>query len=91
MSVAAVTPRAPPVATTTESASITASPGVTSTGTDSVTVTGLEAARIAELLVGRGLPLHELTPHRTSLEEAFVELTRNAVEFAAESVMEPAA
>jgi ABC-2 type transport system ATP-binding protein len=64
---------------------------VTSTGTDALTVTGLDAARIAELVVGRGLPLHELTQHRTSLEEAFVELTRDAVEFAAESVMEPAA
>jgi ABC-2 type transport system ATP-binding protein len=64
---------------------------VTSTGTDSLTVTGLDAPRIAELTVERGLPLRELTPHRTSLEEAFVELTRDEVEFAAGNVTEPAA
>jgi ABC-2 type transport system ATP-binding protein len=57
---------------------------VTSTGEETLTVSGLEAARIADLAAQRGLPLHELSPHRTSLEEAFIELTRNAVEYAAD-------
>jgi ABC-2 type transport system ATP-binding protein len=56
---------------------------VSSTGADTLTVTGLAAPRIAELTVERGLLLHELAPHRTSLEEAFMELTRDEVEFAA--------
>jgi ABC-2 type transport system ATP-binding protein len=64
---------------------------VTSTGADTLTVTGLDAPRIAQLTVERGLPLHELAPHRASLEEAFVELTRDEVEFAAGHVTEPAA
>ena len=55
----------------------------TSTGPDSITVIGLEAARIAELTTERGLPLHELTPQRASLEEAYIELTQDAVEFTA--------
>jgi ABC-2 type transport system ATP-binding protein len=54
---------------------------VTSTGEDSVTVTGLDAARIADLTAERGLRLYELTPQRASLEEAFIELTRDSVEF----------
>jgi ABC-2 type transport system ATP-binding protein len=57
---------------------------VTSTGEETLTVSGLEAVRIADLAAQRGLPLHELSPHRTSLEEAFIELTRNAVEYAAD-------
>jgi ABC-2 type transport system ATP-binding protein len=56
---------------------------VTSTGEDTLTVTGLDAARIADLTVERGLHVHELSPHRASLEEAFMELTRDAVEYTA--------
>jgi ABC-2 type transport system ATP-binding protein len=54
---------------------------VTSDGPNVVTVTGLDAARIAELTAERGLPLHELTPQRATLEQAFMQLTRDAVEF----------
>ena len=56
---------------------------VTSTGPDTLAVTGLDAARIAELAIEHSLPLHELSPHRASLEEAFIELTRNQVAYAA--------
>jgi ABC-2 type transport system ATP-binding protein len=56
---------------------------VTSTGPESITVIGLDAARIAELTAERGLLLHELTPQRASLEEAYIELTQDAVEFTA--------
>jgi ABC-2 type transport system ATP-binding protein len=48
-------------------------------------VTGLDGARIGALAVRHALPLSELTPQRPSLEEAFMELTRDSVEFAARS------
>ena len=44
-------------------------------------VTGLEAARIGELAHRADAVLHELTPQRASLEEAFMELTSDSVEF----------
>jgi ABC-2 type transport system ATP-binding protein len=56
---------------------------VTSTGGDVLEVSGLPAERIAGLMAERGLRLHELTPHRASLEDAYMELTRDAVEYAA--------
>jgi ABC-2 type transport system ATP-binding protein len=48
-----------------------------------LTVTNLEAARIGELSAEGGFVLHELTPRRGSLEEAFMELTRESVEYGA--------
>jgi ABC-2 type transport system ATP-binding protein len=53
-----------------------------STGGDRLTVSGLPAALIGDLLAERGLRLHELAPQRVSLEEAFLELTRGEVEYA---------
>ncbi|HEY6791246.1 MAG TPA: ABC transporter ATP-binding protein [Trebonia sp.] len=44
-------------------------------------VTGLEAPRIGELAAGAGIVLHELTPRLASLEEAFMELTADSVEY----------
>jgi ABC-2 type transport system ATP-binding protein len=44
-------------------------------------VTGIEAPRIPELAVAGGLPLHELTPLRASLESAFMELTHDHLEY----------
>jgi ABC-2 type transport system ATP-binding protein len=54
---------------------------VTTDGPNVLTVTGLDAARVAELTAERGLSLHELTPQRATLEQAFMQLTRDAVEF----------
>ena len=56
---------------------------VTSTDLDRLTVSGLEAPRIGDLLAEQSLRLYELTPHRVSLEEAYMDLTRNVVEYAA--------
>jgi ABC-2 type transport system ATP-binding protein len=56
---------------------------VASAGRDALTVTGLPAERIAQLAAERRLPLYELSPHRASLEDVFMELTRDAVEYAA--------
>ncbi len=53
-----------------------------STGTDgSITVEGIGAERIGDLAAEHGLRLHELTPMTASLEEAFMDLTRDSVEF----------
>ena len=56
--------------------------GVTRDGGAALTVTNLDAARIGELAAGSGLVLHELTPHRGSLEQAFLDLTHDSVEYA---------
>jgi ABC-2 type transport system ATP-binding protein len=50
-------------------------------GDGAVNVRHLEAARIGELAAREGLILHELTPQRASLEAAFMELTRDSVEY----------
>ena len=42
-------------------------------------VDGAEAARIGDLAHAAGVPLHELTPHVTSLEEWFLALTAEGV------------
>jgi ABC-2 type transport system ATP-binding protein len=46
-----------------------------------LTVKGLSGERVAGLLARAGLPFSELRQHRASLEEAYMELTREAVEF----------
>jgi ABC-2 type transport system ATP-binding protein len=53
-------------------------------------VTGLCAAQIGDLAASVGVVLHELSPQLASLEDAFMELTRDSVEFAvSESSLEP--
>ena len=44
-------------------------------------VTGLPASTIGELSGRSGIFLHELSPQAASLEEAFMELTRDSVEY----------
>ena len=46
-----------------------------------IVVTGMTSAEVGELATQRGLTMHELVPLRTSLEDAFMELTRDAVEY----------
>jgi ABC-2 type transport system ATP-binding protein len=55
-----------------------------------LTVSGLPAERIVALLAARQVPFSEVTPHRATLEEAYMELTRDAVEFRAEPAREAA-
>jgi ABC-2 type transport system ATP-binding protein len=45
----------------------------------------MTAAAIGELAADRILTLHELSPLRGSLEDAFMELTHDAVEFGSRS------
>ena len=51
---------------------------------DAVTVDGLPGERIAALLGAAQVPFSELGAHRATLEEAYMELTRDAVEFGAQ-------
>ena len=57
---------------------------VASTGSDTLTVMGLELEQIADLVAESGLRVHELYRQRASLEDAFIDLTRDAVEYVAE-------
>jgi ABC-2 type transport system ATP-binding protein len=47
-------------------------------------VHGLTAEQVGDSAAAAGIVLHELTPQQASLEEAFMNLTRDDVEFAAE-------
>jgi ABC-2 type transport system ATP-binding protein len=54
---------------------------VTSTERDVLTVSGLTSGEIGKIAAEARVALIELTPQQASLEEAFMELTRDAVEF----------
>jgi len=54
---------------------------VAATGPDMLTVTGLAAATIIARLNDNSVPFTEISPHHATLEEAYMELTREAVEF----------
>ncbi|MGV9625404.1 ATP-binding cassette domain-containing protein [Streptomyces sp. NPDC003487] len=63
---------------------VLAGPGVEITGrigSEEVQVTGLSAREIGLKAAEHAIPLFELTTKAVSLEEAFMELTRNAVEY----------
>ncbi|HXP55514.1 MAG TPA: ATP-binding cassette domain-containing protein [Streptosporangiaceae bacterium] len=59
---------------------------VAATGRDTLTVAGLPAARIVALLGESGVPFTEVAAHRATLEEAYMELTRDVTEFRAAPV-----
>ncbi|MGX7823819.1 ATP-binding cassette domain-containing protein [Actinokineospora sp. 24-640] len=48
---------------------------------DSLVVSGMDCADIGELAAATGAVLHELSPQRGSLEEAFMQLTGDSVEY----------
>jgi len=49
-------------------------------------ITGLTAAQVGDAAAKAGIVLHELTPVQVSLEEAFMDITRSAVEYKAVDV-----
>jgi ABC-2 type transport system ATP-binding protein len=61
---------------------------VASTGPDTLTVAGLAAEKIVALLGESGVAFSEVSAHRATLEEAYMELTRDAVEFRASAAGE---
>jgi ABC-2 type transport system ATP-binding protein len=71
--------------TSPAAAEVLASAGatVTATGPGTMTVAGLPAERVVAVLSGSGVPFSEVSAHRATLEEAYLELTRDAVEFRA--------
>jgi ABC-2 type transport system ATP-binding protein len=58
---------------------------VTSTGDGAITVTGIDAGRVGQLVAEHGLRLSELTQGRATLEEAYLRLTRGSTEFGADA------
>jgi ABC-2 type transport system ATP-binding protein len=63
---------------------IAAEGGKAAAGTDgTLTVQGMTADTIGDVAFDKGIRLHELTTLRASLEEAFMELTGDSVEYRA--------
>ncbi|MFC4586147.1 ATP-binding cassette domain-containing protein [Sphaerisporangium corydalis] len=56
---------------------------VAATGSDTLTVSGLPAERVVTLLAEDAVPFSEVAAHRATLEEAYMDLTRDAVDFRA--------
>jgi ABC-2 type transport system ATP-binding protein len=54
---------------------------VTSGARERLEVAGLTAAQIGERALALGIALHELAPQQASLEEAFMDMTRDEVEY----------
>ncbi|MEV2229095.1 ATP-binding cassette domain-containing protein [Streptomyces phaeochromogenes] len=79
-----VTVRTPdPGALTVLTALLTGAGAVVRQDADSLTVTGMDADRIGELALRHRVLLRELTTRTASLEEAFMELTADSVEYLA--------
>jgi ABC-2 type transport system ATP-binding protein len=65
---------------------VTAKGGTTSTDDDgAIEVHGMSIEQIGDLAFSEGIRLHELTTVRASLEEAFMELTADSVEYHADA------
>ncbi|GAA4256115.1 ABC transporter ATP-binding protein [Dactylosporangium darangshiense] len=56
---------------------------VAAVGTDRLAVEGMPSAQVSAALTAAGVAFSELHRHRASLEEAYMELTRDETEFAA--------
>jgi ABC-2 type transport system ATP-binding protein len=63
--------------------SLLTGPGVTVTSVEAeeLLVTGLTARELGRVAAENRIPLHELTSSQVSLEEAFMNLTRESVEY----------
>ena len=68
------------------SSAVLSDPGgsVAVSSADTVSVSGLAAERVVAVLGARGVPFSEVSAHRATLEQAYLELTRDAVEYRAE-------
>jgi ABC-2 type transport system ATP-binding protein len=56
---------------------------------DELTIRGLSAEQVGQLALTNGILLHYLAPARMSLEEAFMELTADSVEYQAKTGVKP--
>ena len=57
---------------------------VTATGSGVLTIAGLTSEMTIAILASHSIPFSEVTTHRATLEEAYMELTRESVEYRAE-------
>jgi len=73
----------------TEAMTVLANAGgtVTLTDVDALTVSDLGAEDVAAALAAAHVPFSHLSPHRATLDEAYMELTRETVEFSAAEVL----
>ena len=71
------TPRAADLATAVGGPSVE----IVSSAPDLLDIVGLPASRIGDLAARHGIPLHELTPTTGSLEDAYLALTGDSVEY----------
>lgn len=62
--------------------------GVTSGADGSLIVIGPTAAQVGETAAALGLPLHELTQQSSSLEEVYMDITKDSVEYQSADVPE---
>jgi ABC-2 type transport system ATP-binding protein len=76
------------VRTTARAQAMTALAGagaeVTATGPDTLTISNLSAEKAVAVLTAHAVPFSEVTAHRATLEQAYMELTHASVEFRAE-------
>jgi ABC-2 type transport system ATP-binding protein len=71
----------------TEAMTVLASAGaeVTAAASGVLTISGLSSGRVVAALTEHAIPFSEVTAHRATLEQAYMELTRESVEFRAEA------
>ena len=62
---------------------LTQAGGTVAAGPDALAISGLAAEQVVALLGASEVPFSELSAHRATLEEAYLELTQDAVEFRA--------
>jgi ABC-2 type transport system ATP-binding protein len=62
--------------------------GVTTRDEGTLLVTGLDAARIGDTALAAGIAVHELSPVQASLEQVFMELTSDMVDFHGQAPVE---
>jgi ABC-2 type transport system ATP-binding protein len=63
----------------------TAGAEVTAMGSGVLKVSNLSSERVVAILAGHAIPVSEVTAHRATLEQAYMELTKESVEYRAEA------
>ena len=58
---------------------------VTATGSGVLTISNLSSERLVAILTGHAIPFTEVSAHRATLEQAYMELTSQSVEYRAEA------
>jgi ABC-2 type transport system ATP-binding protein len=62
---------------------------VTAQGPDTLSISGLSSATIAETAFAHGIVLHEVTPIDVSLEDAYMALVQDHIEYQADQYANP--